>query len=166
MASEVPTGLELRSGGQWPINGLWRHVRGCVPTEGRWGERLRRQAWIPGFRDGWSRQKWAKQQEDRPTDPKVPSKPEALRFVIYLGSWASAEGRPGPPPRAAQRPAGPRSTEGSHPLVLAGAPPCLHTWFCSGLRGGEAGRQTHQEVFLTKHFAVNKIKGFSSQLPA
>lgn len=49
-------------------------------------------------------------------------------------------------------------------LLLVSWPLCtLPTWT---LRRGHLGEQTHQEVFLTKHFAVDKIEGFSSQLPA
>lgn len=61
---------------------MWR---GCSHMESRRDEKRRAPSQCRGS-GMWSRQKWAKQQEDRPSDPKVPSKHRALQFVICLGN--------------------------------------------------------------------------------
>lgn len=79
---------------------------------------------------GWSRQKWAKQQEDRPRDPQVPSKHKAPWLVVCLGHT-------GHPTHLQKEGQGPFREQSGHPAPPAGPPECCPP--SSGQDCGEGG---------------------------
>lgn len=172
MASEMSAaGLRAQSGSHWYADGLWRHDGGWMPAESSQDSKERRpEPQSGGLREGWGRQNAA--EHKRTGQVALESLPSTklcgLSFALGTRATRCLYRRKARTPFSGrtQLPAGTGDHgEKPHSSAWPGSPPRTPD---SGqdCGPGRFGSQTHQEVFLAKHFAVDKIKGFSSQLPA